>query len=309
MGLGVLGLLVGSFLNVVIARWPRMMERQWWADVGAQLQDREGFERTFGQPAPEVLNEAHVALQAVEASPPGMRRLGLARPRSHCPACGHTLRWHENIPLLSWLVLRGRCSACGAPISWQYPLVEATCAALFVAVGWHWGATPVALLWCGWAAVLLAAAVIDWRTTLLPDALTQPLLWAGLLAAALGWTLHLSTALAGACAGYLSLWTVHRVFLWATGREGMGQGDFKLLAALGAWLGWQALLPVVLWGAVAGALVGLVMQRLGTLRDGLYVPFGPFLAASALGVMLIGPQQALAMVFSLGALLGFGGGL
>ena len=149
--------------------------------------------------------------------------------------------------------MRGRCSACKAPISLRYPFVELLCAALFAAIGWRFGAQPVALLWCAFAAVLMALAMIDWDTTVLPDALTLPLLWAGLLAATFGWTIALTTAVIGACAGYLSLWAVYWFFKLATGKEGMGYGDFKLLAALGAWLGWQAMLPIILVASVLGA--------------------------------------------------------
>ena len=300
MGLfGLLGLVVGSFLNVVIVRWPQMLERQWWQASSAQLQETESFARTFGSPTPESLSQAH---QALDTHLQGLKPYNLAHPRSHCPACGHILPWWQNVPLISWVALRGRCAACQAPISWTYPLVEMGCTLLFAVMAWRLGPNPSTLLWCAWGATLLAAAVIDWRTTMLPDALTLPLVWAGLVATALGWTwpdANLSSALAGACAGYLSLWAVHGVFLALTGREGMGRGDFKLLAAIGAWLGWQALLPVVLWAALGGTVVGLAMKRWGTLREGLYVPFGPFLASAALAVWWIGPTTSLHMVFHL----------
>lgn len=301
-----LGLVVGSFLNVVIVRWPRMMERQWWQESSAQLQDAESFARTFGSPAPEALSYAH---QALDTHLQDLKPYNLALPRSHCPACGHILPWWHNLPLISWVALRGRCAACRSPIGWTYPLVEMACAMLFAGMAWRLGASPHTLLWCGWGATLLAAAVIDWRTTMLPDALTLPLVWTGLVATALGWTLPeatLPSALAGACAGYLSLWAVRGVFLALTGREGMGRGDFKLLAAVGAWLGWQALLPVVLWASLSGTIVGLAMKRWGTLRQGLYVPFGPFLAASALAVWWIGPSTSLHMVFQLVGVLRVG---
>ncbi|HEY1392051.1 MAG TPA: prepilin peptidase [Methylibium sp.] len=262
--LGLIGLCVGSFLNVVIHRLPLMLERQWRAESAELL----------GVPAKN------------EGEP-----LSLSRPRSRCPSCGHQIRWYENIPLVSWLVLRARCSACKAPISVRYPLFELLTGLLFAAVGWHYGAQPQALLWCGFAATLVALAAIDWDTTLLPDDLTLPLLWAGLIAAALGWTLPLGTAIWGAVAGYLSLWAVYWLFKLTTGKEGMGRGDFKLLAALGAWLGWQMLVPILLAASVIGAVVGIAMKLSAQLREGRYVPFGPFLAGAGLVVMLAGAPR------------------
>jgi leader peptidase (prepilin peptidase)/N-methyltransferase len=164
---------------------------------------------------------------------------------------------------------------------------------LFAAVGWRFGATPAALLWCAFAAVLVALAGIDWDTTLLPDNMTLPLLWAGLVASALGWTIPLGDALWGAVAGYLSLWSVYWVFKLATGKEGMGFGDFKLLAALGAWLGVKMVLPIVLAASILGAVVGIGMKLAASLREGRYVPFGPFLAGAGLVVMFAGPVRVL----------------
>ena len=216
---GVLGLLVGSFLNVVIYRLPRMMERQ-WAEECAQLE---------GKPVPEA------------------ETLNLMRPRSRCRQCGHAIRWYENVPVVSWLALRGKCSACGSRIGLRYPLVELATGVLFFFAVRFWGVTPSAAAWCGFAAAIVALAMIDWDTTLLPDDITLPLLWAGLIVAALGWTgVTLPQALWGAVAGYLSLWAVYQAFKLLTGKEGMGYGDFKLFAALGAWFGWQALVPIIL---------------------------------------------------------------
>jgi leader peptidase (prepilin peptidase)/N-methyltransferase len=291
--LALLGLAIGSFLNVVIHRLPLMLERQWWGDVARQLTDTESYRRVFGSAAPEALPQSALGLhRAIE----GLPNLGLARPASRCPSCGHRIRAHENIPVVSWLALGRRCSACKTPISIRYPFVELLCAALFGAIGWRIGAHPVVLLWCAFAATLVALSLIDWDTTVLPDAMTLPLIWAGLLVAALGWTIAPTTALIGACAGYLSLWSVYWFFKLATGKEGMGYGDFKLLAALGAWLGWQALLPIVLVASVLGALVGIVMKVAGALREGRYVPFGPFLAGGGLLVMLAGTPAALAWI-------------
>jgi leader peptidase (prepilin peptidase)/N-methyltransferase len=266
---GVLGLLVGSFLNVVIHRLPKMLERQ-WADECAQL---------AGKPAA------------------GAAPYNLVRPRSACPHCGHGIRWHENIPVLSWLALRGRCSACKARISVRYPLVELATGALFAYAAWRWGLTPAAAAWAGFAAAVLALALIDWDTTLLPDDITLPLAWAGLIASALGWTgLPLAESLWGAVAGYLSLWAVYQFFKLATGKEGMGFGDFKLFAALGAWFGWQALIPIILVASVLGAVVGIAMKLTRGLREGGYVPFGPFLAFAGLVSLVLGPDRVLRML-------------
>jgi len=291
--LTLLGLAIGSFLNVVVHRLPRMLERQWWTDVSHQASDADSYRRTFGAEAPKALQESGSMLrQALDALQP----LNLARPASRCPSCGHRIKIHENIPVLSWLALRGRCSACKTPISARYPIVELACAAMFGIIGWRFGPHPVALLWCGFGATLLALSLIDWDTTVLPDSMTLPLMWAGLLAAAAGWTVPLPSALAGACAGYLSLWAVYWFFKLATGKEGMGYGDFKLLAALGAWLGWQALLPIVLGASIIGAAVGIAMKLSGALREGRYVPFGPFLAGAGIVVLALGTQKTLSFI-------------
>ena len=197
--------------------------------------------------------------------------------------------------MLSWLALRGRCSACGTAISPRYPLVEVGTALLFASIGWRLGPQPAALLWCSAVAALVTLALIDWDTTVLPDSLTLPLLWAGLLAAHAGWLPGhaLGTALMGAAAGYLALWSVYWLFKLTTGKEGMGYGDFKLLAALGAWLGWEAVLPIVLFASVLGAAVGLLMKATGSLREGRFVPFGPFLAGGGVAVLLVGLPQVL----------------
>jgi leader peptidase (prepilin peptidase)/N-methyltransferase len=270
--LALLGVCIGSFLNVVIHRLPQMLERGWKIDSAEML----GLDPAKGG--------AGLAL----ADP-----ITLSRPRSRCPSCRHAIAWHENIPLLSYVRLGGKCSACKAPISPRYPLVELLTAVLFAAVGWRVGPQPAALLWCSLVAVLVALAGIDWDTTLLPDNLTLPLLWAGLVSSALGWTIPLPDALWGTVAGYLSLWSVYWIFKLATGKEGMGHGDFKLLAALGAWLGWQMILPVVLGASVLGALVGIGMKFSGALREGRYVPFGPFLAGSGVAVLLAGSGRVL----------------
>lgn len=266
---GVMGLLLGSFLNVVIYRLPQMLERQWAAEC------------------------AEMAGQEPAAAAP----FNLVTPRSRCRSCGHQLRWFENIPVFSYLALRGRCSACKTPISPRYPLVELCTAALFVFCIGRWGLNGTGLSWCGFSAAVLALALIDWDTTLLPDDITLPLLWAGLIASALQWSaVPLPAALWGAVAGYLSLWAVYWVFKLVTGKEGMGYGDFKLFAALGAWFGWQALVPIILMASVIGAVVGIVLKFTQGLREGGYVPFGPFLAGAGITAMAFGPQAMLRAV-------------
>ncbi|WP_426146044.1 prepilin peptidase [Polaromonas sp. DSR2-3-2] len=266
----ILGLLIGSFLNVVIYRVPRMMERQWAAECSE--------------------------LNSAPAEP--AEKFNLLTPRSRCSSCGHLIRWYENIPVLSYVFLRGKCSACRAPYGMRYPLVEAVTGALFFFCAWRWGWTMTALAWCGFSAALLALAVIDWDTTLLPDDMTLPLLWAGLIAAALQWNpaVDLPSALWGAVAGYLSLWAVYWAFKLATGKEGMGYGDFKLFAALGAWFGWTALVPMILMASVIGAAIGIAMKFSSGLREGGYVPFGPFLAGAGFTAMVFGPQSILLFI-------------
>ncbi len=293
--LALLGLVVGSFLNVVVHRLPLMLERQWWGDVAAQLSDSDSYRRVFGVPAPERMALASGGVEKALADTPA---IGLARPASRCPSCGHRIRFYENIPVLSWAALRGKCSACGTRIRARYPLVELGTGALFGMLGWHLGAQPTTLMWCAMTAAVLALALIDWDTTVLPDAITLPLQWAGLGAAALGWIngLNLLQSLLGLVVGYLSLWVVFWLFKLATGKEGMGYGDFKLLAALGAWLGWQAILPIVLMASVLGAVIGLVMKATGSLREGRFVPFGPFLAGGGLVVILAGQSTVLGWI-------------
>lgn len=264
---GLFGLLIGSFLNVVIYRLPKMMERQ-WADECAELAGK---------------------------SPEAAEKFNLLVPRSRCSNCGHVIAWYENIPVLSYLWLRGKCSACATPYGMRYALVEVVTGALFAFCAWRWGLSLTTLAWCGFSAALLALAMIDWDTTLLPDDITLPLLWAGLIAAALQWNpaVNLPSALWGAVAGYLSLWGVYWAFKLVTGKEGMGYGDFKLFAALGAWFGWQALVPIILMSSVIGAIIGIGMKFTSGLREGGYIPFGPFLAGAGFTALVFGPQAIL----------------
>lgn len=294
--LALLGACVGSFANVVIHRLPRMMARAWWAEAAHLLGDAQSARDTLGEPlAPDA---AQVAAQ-LQARLDALAPYTLARPRSACPACATPIRWWHNLPVVGWLWLRGRCAACGVRISPRYPAIELLMALLFAALGWRLGAQPVVLAWCGFAALLVTAAAIDWDTTLLPDTLTGPLLWGGLVAAALGWTLPLPSAVAGAVAGYGALWLIFWAFKLATGKEGMGAGDFKLLAGIGAWLGWGALIPVALAASLVGIGAWVCLKATGGLRDGGYVPFGPFLAGGALAVLLAGAQTVQQALLSL----------
>lgn len=262
--IGIFGMLVGSFLNVVIHRLPKMLEKQWAAEC-ASLSGKE-------LPTAEPFN--------------------LMVPRSRCPQCSHQIQWYENIPVISFLLLRGRCSSCGASIGWRYPLIELACGLAFAGCAWRWGLTPSTAVWCGFCATVLALAAIDWDTTLLPDDLTLPLVWGGLCSAALSWSgTALPDALWGAVAGYLSLWLVYWSFKLATGKEGMGYGDFKLYAALGAWFGWQALIPIILMASIIGAIIGIGMKLSSGLREGGYVPFGPFLALAGLTALVVTPTE------------------
>jgi len=259
----VFGLLIGSFLNVVIHRLPKMMEHQW------------------------QLEAADISGQAAPQQAP----FNLVVPRSRCPHCGHAIRWYENIPVLSFLALQGKCSSCKAAIGLRYPLVELTVAGLFFFCIWTFGANATGLVWCAFSAMLVTLALIDWDTTLLPDDITLPLLWLGLIAAALQWTpVGLHASLWGAVAGYMSLWTVFWAFKLITGKDGMGYGDFKLFAALGAWFGWQTLIPMILIASVIGAVVGIAMKLNSSLREGGYVPFGPFLSGAGFSALFWGPE-------------------
>jgi leader peptidase (prepilin peptidase) / N-methyltransferase len=234
----------------------------------------------------------------LSASPlPAAEPFNLMRPSSRCRQCGHAIRWWENIPVLSYLALRGRCSACRTPIGLRYPTVELLTGACFAYAVARFGLSPAAAMWCAFAAALLALALIDWDTTYLPDDITLPLLWLGLIGAALGWlAVPLTDALWGAVAGYLSLWLVFHAFKLLTGKEGMGYGDFKLFAALGAWFGWQGLIPMILMASVLGAVIGIALKFSRGLREGGYLPFGPFLAGAGLTAMVFGPAAILRFI-------------
>ncbi len=264
----IVGLLIGSFLNVVVYRMPIMLQRD-WENQCAELRE---------EPVP-VHEPA---------------RFNLVLPHSSCPACGNRIRAWHNVPVISWLLLRGRCADCSAPISKRYPIVEALTALFSVIVIWHLGLTAQGLAALLFTWTLLAASLIDYDTTLLPDNLTLPLMWVGLLLAladrGAGVFTDLPSAVLGAVFGYLSLWSVYWAFKLITGKEGMGYGDFKLLAALGAWLGWQMLPQIILLSAVVGAVIGIVLILARGRDRNMAIPFGPYLAAAGWIALLWGDQ-------------------
>lgn len=256
-----LGLLVGSFINVIVYRLPIMLERAWQSS--------------------ELPNEL-----PTEA-------FNLAVPRSHCPSCAQQLSASENVPVVSFLFLRGRCRHCKSRISARYPLVEIAASVASVLVAMTFGFTASTLAFLAFAWFLLALSLIDLDHHLLPDDLTLPLLWLGLLVSAFNLGLpgvSLFDAVIGAAAGYMTLWSLFWAFLLVTGKEGLGYGDFKLLAALGAWLGWQAILPVLLLASLAGAVIGLILIVFGGRERSAPLPFGPFLAAAGFVMLIWGPQ-------------------
>jgi len=260
------GLCVGSFLNVVAYRLPVIMERNWKAECYTFLE--------LEPPAPD----------------PAIQNLSLSFPASACPHCGHKIRFWENIPILSYVLLRGKCAACHTPISIQYPLVEALTAVLSGIVAWRFGPhwqTLAALLF-SW--VLIALTFIDLKKQLLPDNLTLPLLWAGLLFALFNLFTDLVSSVIGAMAGYIILWSVYQLFKLVTGKEGMGYGDFKLLAALGAWGGYQLLPQIILLSSIVGASMGILMIISGRSRTRQPIPFGPYLSIAGWIALLWGAQ-------------------
>jgi len=255
------GLCVGSFLNVVIHRLPRMLERGWQAQCA------------------ELRGETPAAEPAYNLVVPG----------SACPACGHRIKALQNIPVVSWLALRGRCGACKAPISVRYPVIEVLGGLLAVCAIWRFGATLQGIAACALLWSLLALTVIDFDTQLLPDSITLPLLWGGLVVNLWGSFTALPNAVVGAVAGYLSLWTIYWLFKLIRGKEGMGHGDFKLLAALGAWLGWQVLPVIVLLSSVVGATIGILLIVFKGRDHNVPLAFGPYLAIAGAIALFFGP--------------------
>lgn len=269
---GILGLVIGSFLNVVIHRIPKMMRRE---------------------------SDNYVASESNKQLP-HTDRYDLMLPRSACPHCGHQITALENIPVISYLAIRGRCTQCKAPISARYPMVELLTGALSAFMVWHFGTGLTGLASVLFVWFLIAMTFIDADTQLLPDDLTYPLLWCGLLVNLNGGFTSLENAVIGAVTGYLSLWSVYWLFKLATGKEGMGYGDFKLLAALGAWMGWAMLPVIILLSSVVGAVVGISMMVFAKMNKNNPIPFGPYLAAAGLIALLWGKtlsQQYLGLFF------------
>lgn len=267
---GVLGLLIGSFLNVVIYRLPRMMEVEWSANCA---------ELGGGEPA---VTEA----------------FNLVRPRSRCQNCQHPIRWFENVPVISYVLLRGKCAQCHTAISLRYPVIELVTAGFFIVAASVYGATLAGLVWAILACMLIVQFFIDFDTQLLPDDVNYLILWLGLIASAIGWTaVPLKSAVWGAVFGYLSLWTVYQVHHKLTGKQGMGHGDFKLLAGLGAWFGAEYLVAIILLSSVVGSIIGATLLLVGKLANRhIPIPFGPFLAGAGLLALSAGPGRLESLV-------------
>ena len=260
----IFGLMVGSFLNVVIHRLPKMMEREWHNNC-LDLQGKEIHET---------------------------KKYNLSSPRSACPKCGHMITALENIPIISYLVLKGQCSSCKAPIGVRYPLVEALTGILIGLISWKFGYSSITLYAWIFTFALIALTFIDFDTQLLPDDITLPLLWLGLLFNLNTGFTDIKSAVIGAAAGYFILWSIYWLFKLATGKEGMGYGDFKLLAAIGAWFGWQLLPAVILLSSILGAVIGTGLIVFAKRGREIPMPFGPFLAIGGIAALFLGPQLA-----------------
>lgn len=275
---GLFSLAVGSFLNVVIHRLPVMMQQEWKEQCTALLSEEED--------TPEQNKSAEQT-----------EKYNLVVPRSACPKCGHQISAAENIPVISYLILKGKCSECGTPISKRYPVIELATMVLSLIVAWHFGFSwqCLAALFLTWA--LICASVIDFDHKLLPDDITLPFLWIGIIVNLFGWFVSSYDSIIGAVAGYLSLWSVYWVFKLLTGKEGMGYGDFKLLAVFGAWLGWQALPGIILLSSLVGALVGISLIVIKGRDKNIPIPFGPYLATAG-WIYLLWGEQLTQMYFS-----------
>jgi len=292
---GVLGLFVGSFLNVVIHRIPIMMENEWrrgWDQFAAENAGNQNnaTQNNGNQNGHAGALETDAADATLAVDEPVEEKFNLAVPRSRCPGCGQLISAWQNIPVISYLLLRGKCAGCKSPISIRYPLVELITALLSVVCAWHFGVSlqAVAAIFITWS--LIALSGIDFDTQLLPDSITLPLMWAGLVASLFPVFVGPTDAIVGAAAGYLCLWSVYWLFKIVTGKEGMGYGDFKLLAALGAWFGWEALPMIVLLSSVVGALVGITLIVVRGRDRQVPIPFGPYLAAAGWLAMVFGER-------------------
>ncbi len=292
---GVIGLLVGSFLNVVVWRLPQMMYREYLRSYLDELAPAEGvpgiWRLVFGpatsQPK-ELADAAAAGVAQVDALPP----LTLSTPRSRCPHCGAPIHWYQNVPVVSWLALRAKCANCKAPISVRYPLVELVTAGFFAFCVYRFGMSVTAAFWIAFSCILICQFLIDIDTMMLPDTLNYALLWLGLIAAVLRLTpVPLASAVWGAVFGWLSLWAVFHAYRFLTGKEGFGYGDFKLLAALGAWFGADYLLAIILLSSLVGSIIGIALVLAGRLANlQVKISYGPFLAATGLVALVLGPQ-------------------
>ncbi len=272
-----LGLFVGSFLNVVIYRLPIMMQNEW----------QEAMQEMAAESTPSTPAAENTATNTTQTEP-----FNLSVPRSRCPECGNLINWWQNIPVISYLLLRGKCHKCKTPISIRYPIIELVTMLLSLVVAWHFGPTLMCIVGIITTWFLIAMTMIDFDHQLLPDSLTLPLMWIGLMAALIPVFTDLRSAVIGAAAGYLVLWLVYQLFKLVTGKEGMGYGDFKLLAALGALLGWQQLPVIILLSSLVGAVVGLSLIAIAGRDKSIPIPFGPYLAAAGWIAMLWGEKLA-----------------
>ena len=263
ISIGVFGLFIGSFLNVVIHRTPIMLDREW----------KSASREMLGIDEPAEAEEPY----------------NLMVPRSACPKCGHQITWYENIPVISYLFLGGKCAGCKTGISARYPIIEMVTGLLYFVCAYHFGFSILTFWTCILASLLLVLSMIDYDTKLLPDQLVYPLLWLGLLANLMGAFVTLESAVIGALAGYLSLWSFYWIFKLLTGKEGMGYGDFKLLAALGAWFGWQSLFLIIMLASVAGAVLGIAFLLIQSKGRNYTIPFGPYLAIAGFVYLFYGP--------------------
>ena len=293
---GFIALMVGSFLNVVIHRLPIMMEREWRAGLAELDAETITDQQDVSVSSLSTATAAGPTTSIIDTSISGElsstgdteEAFNLAVPRSRCPTCGTEIKTWQNIPLISYLFLGGKCGNCKSSISIRYPLVEFFTMLLSLIVAWHFGPTPQAILGILVTWFLVAMSMIDFDTQLLPDSLTLPLMWIGLLAALFPIFIDLRSAVIGAACGYMILWTIYQLFKLITGKEGMGYGDFKLLAALGALLGWQALPSIILLSSLVGAVVGLSLIAITGRDKNIPIPFGPYLAAAGWIAMLWG---------------------
>jgi len=273
--IGLVSLCVGSFLNVVIYRLPLMMQREWQGECRLLLESElKSNKANTNEPFSSGLNST----------------FNLVKPNSTCPKCKTAIKAWQNIPVISWLFLKGKCASCSNPISARYPIVEAITALLSLVVAYSLGATEQALLYIAITWALVALTFIDIDHMLLPDQITLPLVWLALIAAVLGYTVTPADAIIGAACGYLSLWSVFWLFKLLTGKEGMGYGDFKLLAVFGALLGWQSLLTIILLSSVVGAIIGIALLTIQGKDKATPIPFGPYLAIAGWITMLWGEQ-------------------